>query len=254
MDLGLRGKRAIVTGSTKGICRRVVDLLVDEGADVAICARSPEAVTKAIKELKHDADGRVVGRACNVRKEDEYKQWIGDMVQELGGVDIFIPGVSAGGGMDSERNWWNAFEVDVLSTVRGCEAVIPHMKRGGGGAITMISTTAAVETFMVPQAYNSMKAALLTYAKQLGQFVGADNIRVNTVSPGPIEFEGGAWDMIKETMEGVYQQTVRTHPTGRLGTPEEVANCIVFLSSPAASWVNGSNLVIDGGYTKRVQF
>ena len=254
MDLGLRGKRALVTGSTKGICRRVVNLLVAEGADVAICARSPEEVEKAVKELKREADGKVVGRAVNVRKAEDYVKWIDDMAEELGGIDIFIPGVSAGGGMDSDRNWVNAFEVDVMGTVRGCEAVIPHMKKAGGGAITLISTTAAVETFMVPQAYNAMKAALITYAKQLGQFVGGDNIRVNTVSPGPIYFEGGAWEMIKGVMEGVYTQTLKTHPSGRMGTPEEVANCIAFLSSPAASWVNGTNLIVDGGYTKRVQF
>ncbi|GAB4137875.1 MAG: SDR family NAD(P)-dependent oxidoreductase [Sphingomonadales bacterium] len=254
MDLKLRGKRAIVTGSTKGICRRVVNLLVEEGASVAICARSPEEVARTVKDLKVQADGEVVGAACNVRKPDEYKQWIEDMAAALGGVDIFIPGVSAGGGMDSEQNWVNAFEVDVMATVRGCEAVIPHMKKAGGGAITMISTTGAVETFLVPQAYNAMKASLLTYAKQLGQFVGADGIRVNSVSPGPIDFPGGAWQMIKETMEPLYKKTLKDHPTGRMGRPEEVANAIVFLSSPAASWINGANLVVDGGYTKRVQF
>ncbi|RME68928.1 MAG: SDR family oxidoreductase [Alphaproteobacteria bacterium] len=254
MDLGLQGKRAIVTGATKGICRRVANLLAEEGASVAICARSKEEVNRAVKELRVIADGDVLGAACNVRKADEYKQWIEDMVEGLGGVDIFIPGVSAGGGMDSEKNWVNAFEVDVMATVRGCEAVIEHMKKASGGAITLISTTAAVETFLVPQAYNAMKAALITYAKQLGQFVGADNIRVNTVSPGPIDFPGGAWQMIKETMAPLYEKTLKDHPTGRMGTPEEVASAIVFLSSPAASWINGSNLIVDGGYTKRVQF
>ena len=99
------------------------------------------------------------------------------MIEQMGGVDIFIPGVSAGGGADSERNWWKSFEVDVLSTVRGCEAVIEHMKESGGGAITFITTSASVETFGGPQAYNAMKGSLLVYAKQLSQDVGKDNIR-----------------------------------------------------------------------------
>jgi len=88
----------------------------------------------------------------------------------------------------------------------------------------------------------------------LSQEHGAIGVRVNSVSPGPIYFDGGAWDMIKISNEKFYEKTERTHALGRLGTPEEVANCIVFLSSEAARWVTGVNLVVDGGYTKRVQF
>lgn len=254
MDLGLRGKNVLITGSTGGIGRRVANLFAEEGANVAICSRSPESVNKAVKEMQVIADGTIVGAPCNVKNKDEYVAWIDAMAAELGGVDVFIPNVSAGGGMDSEKNWWKNFEVDVLGTVRGAEAVIPHMEKRGGGAITMISTTAAVETFMGPQAYNAMKAALITYAKQLSQAHGGAGIRVNSISPGPIYFDGGAWDMIKTSNAKFYEKTERTHALGRLGTPEEVANCIVFLSSAAARWVTGVNLVVDGGYTKRVQF
>lgn len=253
MDLSLKGKRAIVPGSTKGILRRVVDQLIDEGCDVALCSRSQDTVAKALRELS-GGSGKAIGRACDVLDKDDYLAWIEEMAEEMGGVDIFIPGVSAGGGNDSEKNWWKNFEVDVLSTVRGCEAVVPHMKKAGGGAITMISTTAAVETFGIPQAYNAMKGSLLVYAKQLSQVVGQDKIRVNSVSPGPIYFEGGAWDMLKDTMTKWFDKTVRDHPQGRLGDPTEVSNCIVFLSSPAASWVSGTNMIVDGGFTKRVQF
>lgn len=254
MDLGLRGKKVLITGATQGIGRRVAELFAEEGADVAICSRTEESVKRAVKEMSVLADGRVIGKACNVKNKDEYEAWIAAMAAEIGGVDVFIPNVSAGGGADSEKNWWKNFEVDVLGTVRGVEAVLPHMEKSGGGAITLISTTAAIETFMVPQAYNAMKAALITYAKQLSQAHGDKGVRVNTVSPGPIYFDGGAWDMIKISNERFYEKTEKTHALGRLGTPEEVARCIVFLSSPAASWVTGVNLVVDGGYTKRVQF
>lgn len=254
MDLGLRGKNVLITGATAGIGRRIADLFAEEGANVAICSRSPESVNRAIKEMKVIADGKVVGAPCNIKNKEEYERWIEAMAAELGGVDIFIPNVSAGGGADSEKNWHKNFEIDVLGTVRGVEAVLPHMAKRGGGAITMISTTAAVETFMVPQAYNAMKAALITYAKQLSQEHGPKGVRVNSVSPGPIYFDGGAWDMIKTSNEKFYERTEKTHALGRLGTPEEVARCIVFLSSAAASWVTGVNLIVDGGYTKRVQF
>ena len=168
MELGLKGKRVIIPASTKGILRRVVDQLIDEGSDVAICSRSEDTVARTLRELS-GGKGSAIGRACDVNDKSDYEAWLEEMVEQLGGVDIFIPGVSAGGGADSERNWWKSFEVDVLSTVRGCEVVIPHMRESGGGAITFITTTASVETFGGPQAYNAMKGSLLVYAKQLSE-------------------------------------------------------------------------------------
>ena len=252
MDLGLRGKRALVTGATKGIGRAIVDLLAAEGCDVALCARSEDEVETAVREIKTKGVN-VSGGAVNVRDAEAYKAWLERSVAELGGCDIFIPNVSAGGGMDSEKNWWKCFEVDVLHTVRGCEFLVPHLEKSGHGSVVIISSTNALETFYAPMAYNAMKAALINYAKNLSQTHGPKNIRVNSVAPGPIFFDGGAWDMIKTSNPKFFEITERTHALGRLGTPEEVANCIVFLSSPAASWVSGVNLVVDGGYTKRVQ-
>ena len=253
MDLGLRDKRAIITGATKGIGRRILEQLISEGCNVAICSRSIEDVEDTIEKCS-TRKAEVIGDVCNIKDKEEYSEWIAAMIARMEGVDIFIPCVSAGGGMDSEKNWWKNFEIDVLGTVRGCEAVLPSMQEAGSGAITMIGTTASVETFGGPMAYNAMKTALITYAKQLSQFVGHDGIRVNVVSPGPIEFPGGVWEMLKDTMPKWYSKVVRDHPTQRLGTPEEVAKCVAFLSSSAAQWVNGTNLIVDGGFTKRVQF
>ncbi|MCU0976274.1 MAG: SDR family oxidoreductase [Steroidobacteraceae bacterium] len=253
MDLGLRGKKAIVTGATKGIGRQIVELLAAEGCDVALCARSEDEIDEAVRSLK--ARGvNVVGGAVNVRDGEAYKAWLEKAVAELGGCDIFVPNVSAGGGMDSEKNWWKNFEVDVLHTVRGCETLMPHLEKSGHGSIVMISSTNAVETFYVPMAYNAMKAALITYSKQLSQFVGRKNVRVNTVCPGPIYFEGGAWEMIKSTNQKMYDATLKAMPNGRFGSPEEIARVVAFLASPAASIITGANVVADNGYTKRVQF
>lgn len=253
MDLGLRGKKAIVTGATKGIGRAIVELLAAEGCDVALCARSADEVEEAVRAIKARG-ATVVGGAVNVRDGDAYKAWLEKATAELGGCDIFVPNVSAGGGMDSEKNWWKNFEIDVLHTVRGCETLMPQLEKSGHGSIVIISSTNALETFYVPMAYNAMKAALITYSKQLSQFVGRKNVRVNSVCPGPIYFEGGAWEMIKSTNQKMYDATLKSMPNGRFGAPDEVARVVAFLASPAASIITGANVVADNGFTKRVQY
>ena len=253
MDLLLRGKKAIVTGATKGIGRAIVELLASEGADIGFCARSEDEVEETTRSLQ--AKGvNVVGGAVNVRDGDAYKAWLTSTASALGGCDIFVPNVSAGGGMDSEKNWTRNFEIDVMHTVRGCETLMDALKASGSGSIVIISSTNAIETFAAPMAYNAMKASMITYAKQLSQFVGKQNVRVNSVSPGPIYFEGGAWEMIKGTNQKFYDATLRAIPCGRFGTPEEVARVVAFLASPVSSLITGANVVADNGFTKGVRY
>ncbi len=252
MDLGLRGKKVIITGATKGIGRAVAELLATEGADIGLCARSPEEVEEAVKSIRGKGVS-CVGEPVNVRDGEAYKAWLTKTADALGGCDIFIPGVSAGGGMDSEKNWQRNFEIDVLHTVRGCETLMPYLEKSGSGSIVIIGSTNAVETFAAPMAYNAMKAALITYGKQLSQFIGRKGIRVNTVSPGPIFFEGGAWEVIKGTQAKFYDWAIKQFPNGRMGGLEEIARVIVFTASPAASLITGANIIADNGFTKRVQ-
>lgn len=253
MDLGLQGKKAILVGAARGIGMAIAETLAREGCDLAITARSEDSVKDAVAHLG-TYGGKVVGKPVNVKKSDDYKVWLEWAIEELGGVDILIPISSSGGGMGSEKYWTNAFEVDVMGPVRAVEAVIPTMTEQQSGSIILIATTSAAEAMGGPQPYNAMKASLVTWGKQLALFHGKDGIRVNVVSPGPVEFEGGNWEMIKGTMEKFYQSQLRQQPTGRLGTPEEIARCIVFLASPAASWCNGSHLTVDGGFTNRTHF
>jgi 3-oxoacyl-[acyl-carrier protein] reductase len=253
MDLGLQGKKAIIVGAARGIGMATAEILAREGCDLAITARSEDGVKDAVANLRKYGT-KVIGSAINVKQEDAYKAWLASAIEELEGCDILIPISSAGGGMGSEKYWHNAFEVDLLGPVRAVEAVLPVMTQRKSGSIVLIGTTSAAEAMGGPQAYNAVKAALITWGKQLALAHGKDGIRVNVVSPGPIEFEGGNWDMIKGTMEKFYTGTLRQQPSGRLGTPEEVARAIAFLASPAASWCNGSHLVVDGGYTNRTHF
>ena len=216
MDLGLRGKKAIVTGATKGIGRAVIELLANEGVDIGFCARTPEEVAETIKSIR-SRGVNCLGAELNVRDGDALKAWLTKTADELGGCDIFIPCVSGGAGMDSEKYWSRSFEIDVMHTVRGCETLLPYLEKSGQGSILIIGSTNAVETFAAPMAYNAMKTALITYGKQLSQYVGKKNIRVNTVSPGPIYIEGGSWEMIKGTNPKFYEQVMKQIPCGRMG-------------------------------------
>jgi NAD(P)-dependent dehydrogenase (short-subunit alcohol dehydrogenase family) len=252
MDLGLRGKRAVVTGGTRGIGRAIAEALAGEGANVAICARKAAEVEEAVAALRSrgvEAHGAVV----DIAQADAYRAWVEGAARALGGIDVFVANVSAGGGM-GEDAWRAAFDVDLMGTTRGIEAAMPALKASGSGSVVIISSTAAVETFIGPQPYNAIKAALITYGKQLSQAVAADGVRVNCVSPGPVYFPGGAWQYIEQNMAPLYQGTLAQIPRGSMGTPQEVANAVVFLASPAASLITGVNLVADGGFTKRVQF
>lgn len=252
MDLGLKGKKAVITGSTRGIGRAIANLLADEGVDLGICSRNQEEVDAAVADLS--AKGvKVSGAVVDVADKEAYESWIANVGEELGGIDIFIPNVSAGGGDMSEAGWMNNFNVDLLGTTRGITAAMPFLEKSDAASIVVISSTAGVETFMGPAPYNAIKGALVVHAKQLSQALAPAGIRVNCVSPGPIYFEGGAWDFIKNNMAEIYEGTLAQIPQGRMGTAEEVANAVAFLASPAASLITGVNLVADGGFTKRVQ-
>ena len=252
MDLGLSGKKAIITGSTRGIGRAIANLLADEGVDLGICSRNQAEVDSTAAELS--AKGvKVVGSVVDVADKATYQDWIADVGKQLGGIDIFVPNVSAGGGNMSEEGWEANFNVDLLGTTRGVEASMPFLEKSSAAAIVVISSTAGVETFMGPQPYNAIKGALVIHAKQLSQALAPNGIRVNCVSPGPIYIEGGAWEFIKNNMAELYDSTLAQIPQGRMGTAEEIANAVAFLASPASSLITGVNLVADGGFTKRVQ-
>jgi len=251
MDLGLSGKKAIITGGSKGIGRAIANLLVAEGAEVAICARNGDEVATAVAELS--ASGKAIGAAVDVADKAALQGWITSVAEEMGGIDILVPNVSAGGGQMDENGWRANLEVDILGTTNAIEAAMPSLQASDAASIVVIATTAAVEDFLGPQTYNAMKAALIVHSQGLAQALAGSGIRVNAVSPGPIFIEGGAWDFIKNNMAEIYDGTLANQPSGRMGSAEEVANAVGFLVSPAASWVTGVNLVVDGGFTKRVQ-
>ncbi len=253
MDLGLAGKRALVTGGTRGIGAAIVETLVAEGAAVAFCARNAEEV-EARRAALEKRGARVHARVCDVADHAALRAFIEEAADALGGLEIFVPNVSAGASLTGEQAWRANFEVDVLHSVLGTEAALPHMARAGGGAVVFVNTVAAVEALFAPHSYGALKAALLSYGKQLAAAVGQHGIRVNMVSPGPVHFPNGSWDRIRTENPAFFREVEQRIPLGRMIQPEEVARAVVFLASPAAAMITGTNLVIDGGFTRRVQF
>lgn len=250
MELGLKGKRAIVTGGSRGIGKAIAAQLAASGVDVAICARTAETVAETVAELSATGS-KVIGGAVDVADPVSFPAWIEAAVAELGGVDIFVANVSVGNGPNL---WQQTFEADVMSTVRACETVIPHMKTAGGGAIVMISTTAAFEVWNGANAYGAFKAAMMNYAKNLAEINAPAQIRINTVSPGPVYFEGGAWTRVEAANPAFFDKILQSIPMGRMGSPADIAQAVTFLSSDAARYITGINLTVDGGRTRAVDY
>ena len=252
MDLGLKGKKVILTGGSRGIGRAALEIFAQEGCDIAFFSRNAEQVAETVKSLSRYG-GKVIGEAFDLANLEAYPAWLKSAADRLGGCDIFVPGASASGS-GATGDWDVCFNADIKGTVIGCETLEPYLEKSGAGSIVIMASTAGIETFVVPQAFNALKGALLVYSKQLGQALGPKGIRVNAVSPGPISFPGGNWEATKAAAPEFYDATEAQFALGRWGGPDEVARSIAFLASPASSYTTGTNLVIDGGYTKRVQF
>lgn len=257
MDLKIQAKKALVTGGSRGIGLRIARLLADEGADVAICARGQEGVDKAVAELA-DKGVKAIGDAVDIMDSDALTGWIDSSAERLGGLDIYISNVSAGPSVGGFEGWQHCIDADIWGAVRGCEAALPHLRKSEQPAIVMITTISGVMSKPLGApgilAYGSCKAAVIAYGAQLSKVVAPEGIRVNMVAPGPIYFEGGPWDNIKQHAPQVYEDALRDCVIGRLGTPEEVAAAAVFLASPVSGFTTGQNLHVDGGYMNHIAF
>jgi 3-oxoacyl-[acyl-carrier protein] reductase len=253
MDLGLKGKKAIVTGGTRGIGHATASLLAAEGCDVAICARHKGPVEETVAALAR-AGVRAVGGAVDVADLPALRAWVAEAADALGGLDIFVANVSAlAQGMD-ENAWRRGFEIDVMGTVFGVEAALPIIERSDAGSIVVVGSTAMAEVYGPTRSYAAVKATLVPYVKGLARNLAAKNVRANMVSPGNVYFKGGVWNIVEERNPEMFASMLARNPMGRMGTPEEVANAVIFLASPRASFITGTNLIIDGALTQRVQF
>ena len=252
MDLGLNGRRVLITGGTKGIGRACAEIFAQEGADVAICARDSGGVTRTIEALK-DLGAKAIGRGVDVADKHALQSWVRDSAAALGGIDIVVGNVSALAVGEDEAAWEAGFAVDMMHSVRLVEAAMPYLSRSDAAAITLVSSVSGREVDFTGPAYGAFKAGLVHYAQGLAMKLAGAGIRANTVSPGNTYFPGGVWEGIEQNNPALFEQALALNPTGRMGRPEEIARGVVFLSSPASSFTTGTNLVIDGALTRGVQ-
>ena len=252
MDLQLKGLNALVTGGTKGIGRAIAETLAADGANVAFCARNAEGVKAAAAELSRHA-AKVIGRAVDVGDGPALKAWVADAAAALGGIDIVVANVSALAISNDEASWQRGFEIDMMGTVRLVDAAMPWLEKSSHASIVTIASVSGREIEFAAGPYGAFKAAIVHYTQGLAFHLAAKRIRANSVSPGNTYFEGGVWNQIEHGNPKLYADALALNPTGRMGTPQEMANAVVFLASPAASFITGTNLVVDGALTRGVQ-
>jgi 3-oxoacyl-[acyl-carrier protein] reductase len=251
MDLKLSGRRVLVTGGTRGIGRAIVEAFLDEGAVVAFCARAPDEVAATEEALAER--GAASGSVVDVGDGAALAEWVERSAQAFGGIDVVVANVSALAVPDTEENWLTSLNVDLMHTVRLVRAAMPHLERSDAASIIAISSVTGRESDFASGPYGAAKTAIVGYVHGLAVQLADRGIRANTVSPGNTYFEGGFWAGVETGDPALFRTVVELNPTGQFGTPEQVAAPVVFLASPRAGRVSGTNLVVDGALTGGVQ-
>lgn len=252
MDLGLTGKVAIVTGGSRGLGLAAAKALAAEGAHVLICARGEEQLQKAVNEILHYAasSARAITVTADVSTEAGVSSVVDFAIKSFGRLDVVVNNVGLGKGGElettSDADWQEAFDQTLFPAIRMSRAAVPHLRQQGGGAIVIVSSIFGREAGG-RMTYNAVKAAEISLTKSLAQQLAKDQIRVVSVAPGSILFEGGSWWKRQQAdPQGIAQFIKQELPFGRFGKPEEVGAAIAFLASPKASWISGTTVVVDG--------
>jgi 3-oxoacyl-[acyl-carrier protein] reductase len=252
MDLQLTGRKALVTGGTRGIGRAIVRALLEEGAEVAFCARNADAVAATEAELLATG-GKAIGSAVDVADGVALAEWVTASAAALAGIDVVVANVSAMSTADTEETWQKCFTIDLMGAVRMVNAALPYLEQSTAGSIITVSSVSGREIDFFEGPYGAIKAALVHYTQGLAHRLAPGGIRANAVSPGNTLFEGGSWDNTRRNNPERFAATLALNPTGRLGTAEEMAAAVTFLASPVSSFTSGTNLVVDGALTRGVQ-
>jgi 3-oxoacyl-[acyl-carrier protein] reductase len=255
MDLGLKGKVAMLTGASRGLGRAMASALAAEGVHLSLCARGAEVLEHTAAELKA-AGASVITQAADVADPAAMESWTDATLKQFGAVDILIN--NAGGAklgtleQLDDAGWEEAFALNFFSAVRLSRLCAAHMANRGGGVIINISSIYGREAGG-PLSYNSSKAAMISFTKALARELAPKGVRVNSVAPGSILYPGGVWENVFKSNPGFEKDFVsHEFPAGRLGRPEEVAYAVVMLASPRASWITGACVPVDGAQGRSI--
>ena len=240
------GRRVVVMGGSRGIGRAIALGFARAGAAVALCARGAPALEATRREIE-TAGATAFAATADLADPAAIARFVAEAASALGGVNILVNNASGFGRGDDEASWAASVAVDLMAIVRATAAALPFLERAAEGAIVNVASISAMRATKRNPAYGAVKAAAIHYTASQARSFAARGIRVNGVAPGSIEFPGGTWEARRSEDPALYDATLAQIPFGRLGTPDEVAEVVLFLASARARWVTGQTIIVDGG-------
>ncbi|KXT03321.1 hypothetical protein AC578_4009 [Pseudocercospora eumusae] len=255
MYMGLEGKVVLITGGTRGIGRSIVRAFLKEGATVHFCSRTAKDITAANEKYAQEfPDGKAIGTILDITNPTKVSEWVTNCAKESSKINVIVANVSSLSIPDSPENWQTAFTTDMMGTYHFVQASLPHLEKAQGNIVTINSVSSRDVDFTAAGPYGALKAALVRYTAGLAHTLAPKGVRANTLSPGNVYVEDGNWGDIERDVPELFKSQLALNPMGRMGKPEEIADACVYLASERASFVSGTNLVVDGALCTGVQF